>query len=123
MKQFCKCFWGELKKPSLASTHKAFLNLELSSLQKSALIELLQKRDRNERHIKNCRLLSFLNTVIKVISKVLLTRLKNVLSSLISSIQTTYFKNRFTIKSERVISDILEMKSTFYWLDLNNVKR
>ena len=76
MKQFCKCFWGELKKPSLASTHKAFLNLELSSLQKKLVIELLQKRDRNKRHIKNCRLVSLLNTVIKIISKVLLTRLK-----------------------------------------------
>ena len=43
MKQFCECFWGELKKPSLASTHKAFLNLELSSLQKNVLINCYKK--------------------------------------------------------------------------------
>ena len=30
-KKLYECFWGEVKKPFLASIHKAFLNQELST--------------------------------------------------------------------------------------------
>ena len=33
-KEFYECFWDEIKKPLLASIHKAFLNQELHSSQK-----------------------------------------------------------------------------------------
>ena len=49
---------------------------------------------------------------MKIISKVLSTRIKNVLPFLISSNQTAYFKNKFIRESWRVISDILEVAST-----------
>ena len=39
-KEFYECFWDEVKKPLLASIHKAFLNQELSSSQKQAVIKL-----------------------------------------------------------------------------------
>ena len=42
---------------------------------------------------------------MKIISKVLSTRLKNVLLFQISSTQTTYVKNRFILESGRMISD------------------
>ena len=50
---------------------------------------------------------------MKIISKVLSTRLKNVFPFLISFNQTTYVKNRFISESGKVISDILEIASTF----------
>ena len=56
--------------------------------------------------------ISLLNTDIKIISKVLSTRIKNVLPFLISSNQTAYAKNRFISKSGRVISDNLEIPNT-----------
>ena len=34
-KEFYECFWDEVKKPFLASIHKAFLNQELSTSQKT----------------------------------------------------------------------------------------
>ena len=33
-KEFYECLWDEIKKPFLASIHKAFLNQELRSSQK-----------------------------------------------------------------------------------------
>ena len=49
---------------------------------------------------------------MKIISKVLSTRIKNVLPCLISSNQTAYVKNRFISEGGRVISDILEIPSS-----------
>ena len=46
------------------------------------------------------------------ISKVLSTRIQNVLPFLISSNQTAYVKNRFISESGRVISDILEISNS-----------
>ena len=66
-------------------------------------------KHKDKRFIKNWRPISLLNTDMKIISKVLLTRIKNVLPFLISSNQVTYVKNRFISASGRVISDILEL--------------
>ena len=66
-------------------------------------------KHKDKRFIKNWRPISLLNTDMKIISKVLLTRIKNVLPFLISSNQATYVKNRFISASGRVISDILEL--------------
>ena len=52
-KEFYECFWNEMKKPFLASIHKAFLNQELNSFQKQAVIKMLGKKDKDRRLIKN----------------------------------------------------------------------
>ena len=49
---------------------------------------------------------------MKLITKVLATRLKKVLPSLISPNQTAYVENRFIGKSGRLISDMLEITKT-----------
>ena len=59
--------------------------------------------------IKNWEAISLLNIDTKVVSKVLAERLKNVLSSLISSHQTAYVKGRFISQSGRLILDVLEI--------------
>ena len=43
-KEFYECFRNEIKNPILASIHRAFLNQELSSSQKQAVIKMLGKR-------------------------------------------------------------------------------
>ena len=111
-KEFYECFWDEIKKPFLASIHKAFLNQELSTSQKQTVIKLLEKKVRDKRFIKNWRPISLLNTGMKIISKVLSTRIKNVLLFQISYNQTAYVKNRFISESGRVTSDILEIANT-----------
>ena len=101
-KEIYECFWEELKKPLLASIHKAFLNQETSTAQKQAVIKMLEKKDKDKRFIKNWRLTSLVNTDIKIISKVLSTRIKGVLPYLISSNQTAYVKNRFLSESGKL---------------------
>ena len=73
---------------------------------------LEKKKEKDKRFIKNWMSISLLNTDMKIIKKVLSTRIKNVLPFLISSNQTAYVKNRFISESGRVISDILEMANS-----------
>ena len=53
---------------------------------------MLGKKDKVKRFIKNWRLISLLNTDMKIISKILLLRIKNELPFLISSNQKAYVK-------------------------------
>ena len=73
---------------------------------------MLGKKDKDKGFIKNRRPISLLNTDMKIISKVLSAKIKNVLPFLISSNQTAYIKNRFISESGRVISDILQIANT-----------
>ena len=43
--EFYECLWNKIKNPFLASVHRAFLNQELSSSQKQAVIKMLGKKD------------------------------------------------------------------------------
>ena len=57
-----------------------------------------------------------LNVDLKIVSKALAKRIKDVLPSIIGSEQTAYVKNRFIGEGGRLISDILEVTDT---LNLN----
>ena len=70
-KEFYESFWDEIKKSFLASFYKAFLNQELSSSQKQALIKLLDRKDKDKRFNKNWRPISLVNADMKIINKVL----------------------------------------------------
>ena len=74
-------------------------------------IKLTERKDRDKRLIKNWRPISLLNTDLKLITKVLATRLKKNLPALISPNQTAYVENRLIGESGRLISDILETTS------------
>ena len=91
-KEFYECFWDEIKKPFLASIHKAFLNEELSTSQKQAMIKLLEKKDKYKTFIKTWGPISVLNTDMKIMNKVLSASIKNLFLFLMSSNQTAYFK-------------------------------
>ena len=75
------------------------ISVPLTSSQKQTVIKMLLKKDKDKRFIK-------------IISKVLSTRIKNVLPFLITSSQTAYVKNRFISESGRLISDILEISNS-----------
>ena len=63
-----------------------------------------------------------LNVDKKILSKVILNKLKTALSMLISSQQTAYVQNRFIGESGRLISDIIEISICFdnYRLSCNH---
>ena len=58
----------------------------------------------DKRFIKNWRPISLLNVDIKLISKVLASRLKSVISSIVNKSQDAYVNNRFISESGRLIS-------------------
>ena len=50
-KEFYKYFWDKIKKPFLASIHRAYLSQEISSAQNQAVIKMFGKmRQRQEIH-------------------------------------------------------------------------
>ena len=67
------------------------------------------KRYRYKTLLKNWRPTYLLNVDLKVILKVLASRLKTVLPSIISLEQTAYIRKRFIAESGRLISDILSV--------------
>ena len=76
------------------------------------------KKDRDRRFIKNWKPISLLNVDMKLISKVLASRLKSVISSIVNENQVAYVNNRFISESGRLISDVLEITNS---LDIEGI--
>ena len=107
-KEFYITFWNEVKVPLLLAIEKAYLVKQLSASQKQAVIKLIEKGC-DKRYIQNWQPISLLNVDVKLISKALAERLKNVLPEIISSNQNADVKNRCISEGGRLISDLLEM--------------
>ena len=107
-KEFYLAFYQFIDKYFIDSANYSFCEGELSPSQKQAVITLLEKKDKDKMLIKNWRPISLLNVDAKIISKVLATRLKKVISFLVTSNQTAYIPGRFIGENVRLISDILE---------------
>ena len=81
---------------------------QLSTSQCQAIITLIENKDEDERLIKNWRHISLINVDVKIASKAIAARMKNVLSNIVKYDQTAYVKGRYTGESIRLISDIIE---------------
>ena len=86
--------------------------MNLSTSQKQAIIRLFEKKDRDKRFIKNWRTILPLNVEMKLISKVLASRLKSVISTIVNENQVAYVNNRFISESGRLTSDVLEITNS-----------
>ena len=117
-KEFYIKFWEVIKEPFFASIQQSLIVGELSTSQKQAVIKLIEKKDRDKRFIKNWRPISLLNVDVKLISKVLASRLKSVISSIVNENQVAYVNNRFISESGRLISDVLEITNS---LDIEGI--
>ena len=82
---------------------------QLCVSQREAIIKLLKKPNKDKRYVANWRPISLLNFDLKIISKSLATRLKNVLGKLIDTRQTAYVNERFIGESGRLIDDVLKV--------------
>ena len=101
-----------LLKNHSALLFKSFITGELSTSQKQAIIKLIEKKDRDKRFIKNWRPISLLNVDMKLMSKVLASRLKSVISTIVNENQVTCVNNRFISESSRLISDVFEITNS-----------
>ena len=93
-KDFYDVLWDDVIIPLLTSINDVFTKEELNNSQKEMLIKLVEIKHRGERFINNWRLISLLNTYLKLLLKALATRLKDILPDLISFNQTAFVKNR-----------------------------
>ena len=54
-KEFYETFWDKLKTPLMESINRDFYTKILSISQRQPVIKLIEKKNRNERYIKNWR--------------------------------------------------------------------
>ena len=107
-KEFYTAFFGELGSLLLKTFNYSFVNGELISSQKQAVITLIQKKDKDVMLIKNWKPISLIKVDIKIASKALDFRVRKVLPSLIYYDQTAYVKGRYVGESIRLIDDLLK---------------
>ena len=88
------------------------MNGEFSSSQTEAVIILIEKKVRDKRISKNWRPISLINVDVKIASKALALRVRNVMHELVHSDQTAYVKDRYIGESIRIVDDILECTQT-----------
>ena len=106
-KEFYVCFFEEMASLLLKSFNHSYAVGELSTSQKQAVITLIEEKGRDKRLVKNWKPISLMNVDVKIASKALSFRLKQVLPNLINFDQTAYVKGRFIGESIRLTDDIL----------------
>jgi hypothetical protein len=104
---FYKFFWSTIKEMVLENFEHANQTGKLSIDQRRGVINLIPKKDKDPRYLKNWRPISLLNTDYKIITKVLATRIKKVLPTVINPDQVAYLKQRFIGQNIRTILDIM----------------
>ena len=80
----------------------------MSCSQKHAVITLIEKKGKDRTFLENWRPISLVNVDTKIMSKVIASRIKNVLPSIIHHNQTGYVKDRYIGETIRSIFDTME---------------
>ena len=109
-KYFYDTFWNELKEIFIDSVSETKEKKHLSTSQRQAIIWLIEKKDKDKRFIQIWRPISLLNADLKIISKALSEKLKNVLPDLISTQQAAY--DITEIARLKMLEDFLVKKAT-----------
>ena len=106
--EFYKKFWSLLCEPFIQCENECYGKGEMSHSQKQALITLIEKKGKHRSLIENWRPISLVNVDAKIMSKVIATRIKNVLPSIIHHNQTGFMKDRYIGETVRSIFDIMD---------------
>ena len=105
--EFYSFFWDLLSSTMINSFNHGFVKGELSILQRQGIIRLIPKKNKNLSLLKNWRPILLLNVDYKIANKALALRLRKVLPSITSDVQTGYIEGRFIGENNRMISDII----------------
>ena len=105
---FIKKFWSLISEPFIQCANECFEKGEMSCSQKQAVITLLEKKGKDRSFLENWRPISLVNVDAKIMSKVIATRMKNVLPSIIHHNQTGFIKDRYIGETVRSIFDIMD---------------
>jgi hypothetical protein len=104
---FYKFFWSVIKVLVFESLAYSITKGEMSIDQRRGIINLIPKKDKDIRMLKNWRPISLLNTDYKVLTKTLASRLKRILPTVIHPDQVAYLRGRYIGQNIRTIVDIM----------------
>ena len=107
-KEFYICFFDEIITYLLDALNLAFDQGQLSNSQSQAIINLIERKGKDKRYLKNWRPISLIKVDAKIASKAIAFRIRKLITNLIHSDQTAYIKVRYIGESVSLISDILE---------------
>ena len=96
-KEFCMTFWNEVNIRLLLAIEKIYFVKQLIVSQKQSVIKINGKKG-SDKYIKNWRPISLLKIGIKLISKVLAERLKNVLPEVINIFKSKCICEKYIYK-------------------------
>ncbi|KAL9982663.1 hypothetical protein ACROYT_G004734 [Oculina patagonica] len=106
--EFYKKFWPLIGDSFIRCANECFEKGELSCSQKQAVITLIEKKGKDRSLLENWRPISLVNVDTKIMSKVIASRIKNVLPEIIHHNQTGYVKDRFIGETIRSIYDVMD---------------
>jgi len=106
--EFYKKLWPLISEPYVKCANECLEKEEMSCSQKRAVITLIEKKGKDRTFTENWRPISLVNVDAKIMSKVIASRTKNVLPSIIHYNQTGYVKDRCIGETIRSIFDIME---------------
>jgi len=106
--EFYKNCWDLNCQPFINCNNESFVKEEMSNSQKQAVITLIEKQGKDCTLIENWSPISLVNVDAKIISKVIASRIQNVLSYIIHSNQTGYIKDRYIGETVRSVLDIVD---------------
>ena len=85
---FYKDFWHLISDSSIKCANECFDKAEMSFSQKQAVITLIEKKGKDRSLLENWRPISLVNVDTKIMTKVIATRIKNVLPGITHCDQT-----------------------------------
>ena len=106
--EFYQTFWKDIG-PILVETHNfAYDNQMLSTSQRQAVINTIEKKGQDRMYLENWRPISLLNVDLKIASKAIAIRIEKVLPTRIHTDQVGYVKKRYSGEVIRLIEDVKE---------------
>ncbi|KAL9976393.1 hypothetical protein ACROYT_G013691 [Oculina patagonica] len=106
--EFYKRFWPLIGDSFIRCANECFEKGELSCSQKQAVITLIEKKGKDRSLLENWRPISLVNVDTKIMSKVIASRIKNVLPEIIHHNKTGYVKDRFIGETISSIYDVMD---------------
>ena len=106
--EFYKKCWNLICEPFINCVNESFKKEEMSNSQRQAVITLIEKKGKDRTCIEKWRPISLVNVDAKIISKVIATRIKNILPHIIHCNQSGYVKDRYIGETIRSIFDIMD---------------
>ena len=100
-------FWKQIGDFIVRAINYAFLTGELSVTQRQGIITCIPKDNNPKQYLKNWCPITLLNTILKLASGSIASRLKSVLDCLIDKDQTGFVKGRFIGENTRLVYDIM----------------